>query len=462
MRHAEYFVDPALGFAYGWNIVYLSCVACPAEIVAGAVLFQFWTNINPAIFITLLGLAIYASNMVSVRWYGETEFIFSMMKLCLISGLILMGVCIDLGGSPSGEVIGFKYWTNPGPFAEYLLHGSAGKIAGLWSVFVDAAYSYSGVEAVGVCAAEAKNAYSTIPKATKRVFFRVLLCYLAAIFVVGLIVPSTSVDLLNYSGTASQSPFVIAANIAGIRILPSIINAIIVTSAWSRYAQVCVKRSTNVNSGNHSAFSGSRVLYGLALDKKAPQIFAKVNRRGVPYVAVSFVCIWMLLGYMTLGGTSATTVFNYLQDLCAASSLSSWMIICWTSIRLQQGLRRQKISRNDLPWSAFGQPYIGWIGFIGATIILIAGGFNNFISVDGASNFVVESFVSSYVNMLFLAVMFFGWKIAKRTKAISLEAMPIMYFIDKYKSSSSDSDPSLVFHAAPRTIMEKLGALLWG
>lgn len=84
---------------------------------------------------------------------------------------------------------------------------------------------------------------------------------------VGLVVPSNDPNLLSSSGTASESPFVIAARRAGIKVVPSIINAIILTSAWS--------------SGNSSLLGGSRVLYGMALEGHAPKFFRRINRFGV-------------------------------------------------------------------------------------------------------------------------------------------------------------------------------------
>lgn len=81
VRHAEYFFDPALSFAQGWNTVYSQCVSLPAEIVAAAVLIQFWTTISNGLWITLLGLLIVATNLFFVRFYGELEFGFSMLKV---------------------------------------------------------------------------------------------------------------------------------------------------------------------------------------------------------------------------------------------------------------------------------------------------------------------------------------------------------------------------------------------
>lgn len=85
VRHADYFVDPALSFAQGWNSIYSQCVGLPAEIVAAAVLIQYWTTISNGLWITILGLLIVATNLFFVRFYGELEFGFSILKVRHIS-----------------------------------------------------------------------------------------------------------------------------------------------------------------------------------------------------------------------------------------------------------------------------------------------------------------------------------------------------------------------------------------
>ncbi len=90
VRHAEYFFDPALSFAQGWNSVYSNCVSLPAEITAGAILIQYWTTISNGLWITILGLLLVVCNLMFVRVYGELEFGFAMLKIMLIVGLIIM------------------------------------------------------------------------------------------------------------------------------------------------------------------------------------------------------------------------------------------------------------------------------------------------------------------------------------------------------------------------------------
>jgi len=132
VRHATMFVDQGLGFSIGWNLAVGSAISIPGELVSCYVLIQYWTQdtLSPAIFISIFGVLILLTNLVSIRGYGEVEFTFAIIKILLIVGLIIFGLCIDLGAGPAGELIGFRYWKEPGPFAAYLVTGSTGKFLG--------------------------------------------------------------------------------------------------------------------------------------------------------------------------------------------------------------------------------------------------------------------------------------------------------------------------------------------
>lgn len=149
-----------------------------------------------------------------------------MIKIFLVLFLNILSLVITCGGGPSGKSIGFQYWRNPGPFVQYLgVSGSLGQFMGFWSTFNNAVYAYGGIHAIVIAAAETKNPRQAIPMAAKRIFWRVLIFYVITIFMVGLVVPSNDRNLLEWTGTATQSPFVIAAKRAGIKGVPSFINA---------------------------------------------------------------------------------------------------------------------------------------------------------------------------------------------------------------------------------------------
>jgi amino acid transporter len=196
MRHAGYFVDPALAFTNGWNQVYSYFVSIPAEIVAAAVIVEFWITINNAVWIVVFSVLLIGSNLVFVRVYGELEFGFSSLKIMLVIGLNIMvsnssrpyhsgllliynkAIVIVCGGGPDGHVYGFQYWRNPGPFVNYLGYtGALGQFMGFWTTFNNAVYAYSGIENISLAAAETQAPRRNIPIAAKRIFWRILIFY---------------------------------------------------------------------------------------------------------------------------------------------------------------------------------------------------------------------------------------------------------------------------------------------
>lgn len=335
VRHTEMLIDPALGFAIGWNVVYGNFVSVPAELAAAQVLIEYWTDWHPAVFITILILLTIITNIVFVGIYGEVEFAFAILKIMLIVGVILMGLVIDLGGVKGQERIGFRYWDTPGPFVVFMGSGSWGNFLGFWTVMTNAAYSFSGVESLSVAAAETQNPRQNIPKACKKVFARIFLFYFLAVLIVGMIVPSNDANLTSSTDNATESPFVIAAQRAGIKAIPSIFNACVLTSAWS--------------SSNQAVLTGSRILYGLALKRQAPKIFLKISRWGIPWVCVMFQSAFMCLAYMSVS-SGAINVFYWFQDLTASGTLVSWGVIAACHLRLYAALKRQGVEVGELPW----------------------------------------------------------------------------------------------------------------
>lgn len=143
--------------------------------------------------------------------------------------------------------------------------------------------------------------------------------------------PFNDPKLGNASGTAQQSPFVIAFEKAGIAVLPSIINAAFLTSAFS-----C---------GMAVTFFASRVLCGLAEEHQAPQIFLTTNRYGVPYLAVILSNIPLFLVYLGLGSNSSVA-FGWFINIATIAALISWIIIEASYLRFFYGLKAQGISRE--------------------------------------------------------------------------------------------------------------------
>ncbi|CAK3925356.1 proline-specific permease [Lecanosticta acicola] len=426
IRHAEYFVDPALAFAEGWNSIYSYMVSLPAEIVAAAVVTEFWVHINNGIWITVFGILLVLSNIILVRIYGELEFIFATLKILLVVGVNIMALVVTCGGGPDHHTYGFQYWRNPGPFVQYLgINGDLGRFLGFWTVFSNAVYAYSGVQNISTAAAETESPRRNIPMAAKRIFWRVGIFYSLSIFMIGMIVPSNDENLLQSSGTAAQSPFVIAATRAGIKVVPSIINAVVLTSAWS--------------AGNAGLLNSSRILYGLAQDGRAPKFFKRTSRLGIPWASVAFMSLFVCLGYMSLQD-SASTVFSWLQDLVSVAALIDWMVICGVYLRFYYAMKKQGISRERLPWKGMFQPYLAWIGLVAFALLLLTGGYTTFIH----GHWSTETFVSSYINIPIILTLYFGYKLIRKTRIVPLMEVPIMKYLDIYDQNPEPPLPPVI------------------
>ncbi|OSC96572.1 amino acid permease [Trametes coccinea BRFM310] len=406
LTYAERFVDPAWSFAMGWLYCYNWIVILPAEISAAAVVINYWNKtVNNAVWITMCLAVVIIINMFGAGAYGEAEFIFCSVKVITIVGLIILGIVLDLGGGPDHDRIGFRYWKNPGPFAQYdKIPGAKGRFLGWSAVMSQAAFSFIGTEVVAIAGAEVKNPRRNIPKAIRRVYIRLLLFYIGGVAIIGLLVPSSDKRLDLADGTAAASPFVIAISNAGIKALPSIINAAILTSAWS--------------AANSDLYSSSRALYGLALNGSAPKIFLKVTRHGLPWVAVAACASIGLLAYMGLHSGSGR-VFGWFANMTAVSGLISWFGIGVTYIRFHRGLKAQGIDRKALPYHSPLQPFAAWYATIGCFLAILFSGW--FVFLKG--NWATDTFVTNYLPMAMFPILYVGAKFYTRTPLRPYEQM---------------------------------------
>lgn len=113
---------------------------------------------------------------------------------------------------------------------------------------------------------------------------------------VGIILPSNDPTLNANAGasTANASPYVIAMTNMGIKFLPDLTNALLVTSIFS--------------AGNAYTFCAMRSLYGLALEGQAPAFFKKCTRHGIPYWAFLFTMLFPMLSFLSVSSGSAQAV----------------------------------------------------------------------------------------------------------------------------------------------------------
>ncbi|KAF9234078.1 amino acid permease/ SLC12A domain-containing protein [Melanogaster broomeanus] len=294
-HYASRWVDPALGFAVGWNYFYTNALTLPVEISGAQLLIGYWDH-DPNhqwIYIAIMCTAACAINVLGARWFGEAEFVFSFMKLTLITVLILIGLVIDLGGAPNHDRIGFRYWKDPGPFSRpNLVHSNPDldRFLGFLSVILQAAFSFQGMEIAAIAAVVTESPRRNVTMAIRKSFYRILFFYIIGILIAGMTVSSKDGGLLtpfsdSTTANVTRSPFVIAVGSAGSKGLTYTVNAGLVTSAFS--------------AGNSFLFAASRVLEALAYRNQAPVIF-RHRYNDTPIAAVLFTSAFGLISFLSL------------------------------------------------------------------------------------------------------------------------------------------------------------------
>lgn len=122
-------------------------IITPNQLTAAALVIQYWVDrdtVNPGVFIAIFLVVIISINYFGVRFFGEFEFWLSSIKILVICGLILLSLIIALGGA-DGDRRGFRYWKNPGAFAEAYSTGDTGRFLAFWSTLVTATFAFLGV-----------------------------------------------------------------------------------------------------------------------------------------------------------------------------------------------------------------------------------------------------------------------------------------------------------------------------
>lgn len=408
-HYSTRFIDPAWGFAMGWNYALQWLIVLPLEIVAAAITIEFWhPNVSNAVWVAIFWVMIVVINLFGVRGYGEAEFVFAIIKVTAVIGFIILGIVLDCGGGPVGGYIGGKYWHNPGAFNN--------GFKGLCSVFVNAAFAFAGTELVGLAAAETANPRKSVPSAIKQVFWRIALFYIVSLLLVGLLVPYDTKALFNASSSApdaNTSPFVIAIQNAGISGLPSVMNVVIMISVLSV--------------GNSSVYGSSRTLAALAEQGQAPRFLAYIDRQGRPLWAIVVASALGLLCFLAVSSKEAD-VLGWMMAISGLSSIFTWGSVCMCHIRFRRAWKLKGHSLDELAFKSAVGVWGSWVGFGFNVLVLIAQFWVGFAPIgygEDTAGERVESFFNSYISAPIVLAFYIPYKFWYKTKFVRAKDMDV-------------------------------------
>ncbi|EDO15052.1 hypothetical protein Kpol_367p7 [Vanderwaltozyma polyspora DSM 70294] len=402
------YVDKSLAFATGWNYYYCFVILVAAECTAASGVVTYWTTSVPtAVWITIFLGIVTLLNFSAVKYFGETEFWFASIKILCILGLILVSFILFWGGGPSHVRLGFHYWKDPGTFAHHITGGSWGSFLDIYTGIIKGAFAFIlGPELVALTSSECNDQRRNIAKASKRFIWRLMFFYILGTLSISVIVAYNDPVLLNAleegKEGAASSPFVIGIQNAGIKVLPHIINACILSSAWS--------------AGNSFMFASSRSLMTMAHNGSAPKIFCKVNRFGVPYYSVGLSAMLSCLAFLNVSSSTAQ-VFDWFSNISTISGFLGWICAIIAYLRFRKAIFYNNMY-DRLPFKTFGQPYLIWYSLLVISVITLTNGYQTFIPRFWSGS----DFVAAYITLPLFLILWVGHKFWARYK----HAVPLL------------------------------------
>ncbi|GAA0512599.1 GABA permease [Saccharopolyspora subtropica] len=344
--YAERALGRWAGLAIGWLYWWFWVVVLGIEATAGAEIANRWYPAIPQwVWALLIMVALTATNLYSVRSFGEFEFWFASIKVTAIAGFILLGTLAILGVLPNVDSPGLTNLTGHGGFLPF-------GISPVLSGIVVIVFSFFGAEIATIAAGESDNPQHAVRAAVRSVVWRILVFYIGSIAIIVTLLPYNNAEV-------AKSPYVAVLDQIGLPAAALVMDIVVFTSVLS-----CL---------NSALYTASRMAFSLSQRQQGPRPLARVNKRGVPTLAILASTI---VGFITVAFNyiSPDTVFLFLVNSSGATALLVWLVIAFSQLRLRKQLERTNPERLTL--TMWGYPYLTWATIIAITTILVAMAFD--------------------------------------------------------------------------------------
>lgn len=390
--YSRRFVDPALGFAMGWNYWFNWAITLAVDISTAAIVLRYWFPHVPSWVFSLGALIIiFLINALSVASFGETEYWMSLIKVVTVLIFLVVGFLTIVGimGGHATYLENFAY--KKAPFV--------GGVPSILMVFVVAGFSFQGTELIGITAGESKDPAKSIPKAIKQVFWRILLFYILAIFVIACLIPYTSPNLLGSDASdITISPFTLVFKRAGLASAASVMNAVILTSV--------------VSAANSGMYASTRMLFALGVSGDAPKIFGKVNGRGIPMPALLGTTLVGLLTF--LSSIFGEQIYSFLVSASGLTGFIAWVGIALAHYRFRRAFKAQGKDLSQLRYKAKWFPVGPLLALIICLLVIVGQDIKSFANLDW------QAISVTYMSVPLFIILYLYYKLRYKTKLIPL------------------------------------------
>jgi lysine-specific permease len=395
--YAGRFVDPAFGFAMSYNYWFNWAITTAVDLSAAALIMHTWIPAVSflswsAIFFAL----IFVLNFVSVNLYGELQYWFSGVKVVAVILFVIVGALVIFGLLGHRQPLDFSNWTiGDAPFHS----GWVGFI----SVLMIAGFSFQGTEIFGITAGETKDPGTSIPKAVRSVFWRILLFYILSIAVISFLIPYNNPLLINASTTnIGASPFTVILKMAGLHFAEILMGIVVLLAILS--------------AANASMYTATRTLWHIADAGHGPKFLANTSKHGIPIPALllsSLISASVFLSSIFGQGQ----VFVWLLNMSSLTGFIAWFGIALCHYRFRKAYLIQGHKLSSLPYYTKSFPFGPIFAMCLSVLAVLGQQFNAWITHTANFNNVIGTYIGVPTFLLF----YFGYKLYRRTKLIPLE-----------------------------------------
>ncbi|AOA58875.1 amino acid permease [Acinetobacter larvae] len=341
-------IGPGTGYMVSWMYWLGWSATLGTEFTAAALLMQEWfPSISVWIWTIIFIVGVLFSNLSSTRFFAESEFWLSMIKVMTVALFILLGLAAIFG------LIPFQGATQAPLFSNLHFHDWLPN--GLWPLFATMLivnFAFNGTEMIGIAAGETENPEKNVPKAIHAAIWRLMIFFVGTIIVISALLPYQHAGLVGDAGHGaglSNSPFVTVFQYIGIPYAEDIMRFVIITALLS-----------TANSGLYAA---SRMMWALSIQKQLPKIFSKLSSRGTPVIAILVTMIGGLPGLLS-EQFGADLIFKNLLGVAAFTMVIVWMSICWSQFNFRRQWLANGHSLTDLKFKTPCYPLVPILGFL--------------------------------------------------------------------------------------------------
>ncbi len=337
-HYASKYLGKGAGFLVGWNYTLAALIFCMSEVTAVAIYMKFWFPDTPQwIWAAATFILMIAINTLSVKVFGEFEYWFAMIKVATICIMIILGLAAILFGlGNDGVPLGLSNLWSHGGFFPNGLEGLAG------CLFL-AMWAYGGMEMIAMTAGEVKEPEETMKTAINTTFWRILLFYVGAVFIIITVYPWSEFSKVG-------SPFVDIFSRFGIQYAAGIVNFVVITAALSSF--------------NGNIYGSVRIIFNLAEKGQAPAALAKTNKNGVPMnsvLAVAGILLLCVLGNYLV----PENIFMYFAGLGTLCNFFTWIMILASQISFRRGLSKEQLDKL-----AYKMPFAPYSAYLTIVFLL--------------------------------------------------------------------------------------------